>query len=322
MARSAADHARLPPASPDARAITRRQLARLRWLTTVAPALAVFGYETLRHGLLEPLLPTTYGNLLVGLLALALAFGFSRVVFRVVERLQAQALASEREATALAAVVQERERLSRELHDGLAQLVSYLLVRLDTVQGLVSEGRRVQAIAELEQLRRVADDLYADVRESISGLRSRVAERGLGAALREYTAAFEERHGIAVQLDLDAPAGALPALVELELFRIVQEALANVRKHARARTASVRLALSRADTLELVIGDDGEGFDRAALAGARCFGLAGMRERAESLGGSFEIESQPGAGTRVTVRVPIEPAPCGERDESLARLAR
>ena len=91
-----------------------------------------------------------------------------------------------REVAALNAVMDERARLSRELHDGLAQLVAFLLVRLDTMAGLVQADRRPEALAELEQLRGVADDLYLDVREAIAGLRSRISERGPVPSLREY----------------------------------------------------------------------------------------------------------------------------------------
>ncbi len=301
---------------------TRRELTRLKWFTTIVPAVVIFLYETVRHDFLDHLLPVATGNLLVGLLALVLAFAFSEFVFRIIERLQAQAVARSREVATLTAVVQERERLSRELHDGLAQLVSYLLVRLDTVQALVEGSRREEAIAELEQLRAVADHLYADVRESITGLRSRVAERGLLPALQDYTDEFEERYALGVTLEAGVLPDRLPPLVGLQLFRIVQEALTNVRKHARARHVRVALTMPRADLLQVVIADDGQGFDPASARGERSYGLVSMRERAESLGGSFQIESRPGCGTRVTVTVPIDRLACGAMDGTLAGITR
>lgn len=302
--------------------VTRRQLTRLKWLTTLVTAVAVFLYETVRHDFLDHLLSVAYGNLLVGLLALVLAFAFSEFVFRIVERLQAQAVARSHEVATLTAMVQERERLSRELHDGLAQLVAYLLVRLDTVQALVEGGRREDAIAELEQLRAVADTLYAEVRESIAGLRSRVAERGLLPALEDYADELEERYGFVVTVEASAPLDHLPPLVGLQLLRIVQEALTNVRKHARVQHAHVALTMPRADLLEVVIADDGQGFDPASSGGGRVYGLVGMRERAESLGGSLRIESQPGCGTRVMVTVPINTLGDGAVNGTLAGITR
>jgi signal transduction histidine kinase len=151
----------------------------------------------------------------------------------------------------------------------------------------------------------VADELYTDIRESISGLRARVADRGLIPALRDYAEEFEERHGIAVSLRADRPPSELSTLAELQLFRIVQEALTNVRKHAGARSASISLAQTTQDAFEIVVADDGVGFSPpASVARARALGVAGMRERAESLGGTLEVESEPGSGARVVVRIP------------------
>jgi signal transduction histidine kinase len=306
--------------------VSRRRLAQLKWLTTIVPAVTVFGYETVRHDLLEPLLPPAYGNLIVGLLTLALAWGFSELVFGIVDRLQAQAVARSREVATLQGVLQERERLSRELHDGLAQLVASMLVRLDTVAALLDAGRAREAAAEVERLRGVADDLYADIRESIAALRTRVSERGLPATLRDELAAFEERHGVAVDLRGAELATGLPPSAEYQLLRVVQEALANVRKHAGAGRDLVAFARPEPDLLELTVGDDGRGFAPAAAAqgAARSFGLAMMRERVEGLGGALRVESAPGCGTRVIARVPLDsaaPSAIGSEEGRDARAA-
>jgi signal transduction histidine kinase len=304
--------------------LSRRRLAQLRWLTTVAPALVVFLYDTARHNLLDGRWELDAGNLAVGLLALTLAYGFSAFVFGIVERSQARAVARSREVATLSAVIQERERLSRELHDGLAQLVAYLLVRVDTVTGLLAADRRGEAIAELERLREVADGLYVDIRESISDLRTRVSERGLAHALGDYLDEFEERHGVGVSLDVsDVPAD-LPPLAGYQLLRIAQEALANVRKHSGARHARVAFDRPAPGMLRMTIADDGVGFDPASLdtSGRRSWGLATMRERAESLGGSLEVESRPGEGARVIVSVPAQPTPGEARIEAHSTAAR
>ncbi len=288
--------------------LSARRLTQLKWLTTVVPAIAVFVYETVRHDLLDHRFPTDYGNLLVGFITLGFAFGFSQLIFRIVARLQAQAVARNRELAALSAVVEERERLSRELHDGLAQLVAYTIVRLDTVSDLLATQREAEALAELARLRSVADDLYADIRESIAALRTRLSERGLPATLADYLDAFEERHDIAVDLRGGELAADLSPLIGYQLLRMVQESLANVRKHAGATRAWVAFAQPQPGWLTLTIGDDGRGFDPAATVNHASLGLTMLRERAEGLGGRATIESRPGQGTRVVITFPSEQA--------------
>src|SRR5438046_839310 len=140
---------------------SRRELVQLKWLSTLVPGAAVLLYETVRYETLEHLLPgipPVVGNVLVALVLLLLTYAFASFVFRVVERVQNEAVRRGREVASLNAVLDERARLSRELHDGLAQLVTFLLVRLDTVETLIQADRGSEAVAELEQLRRVADD--------------------------------------------------------------------------------------------------------------------------------------------------------------------
>ena len=303
-----------PADSADEAHVSRRELRVLKWLTVLVPGTVVLIYEWAREEALEhvlPSLPTQYGNLIVWGLVLILTYLFSTFVFRVVERLQVEALARSRDVATMHAVVEERARLSRELHDGFAQLVAYLLVRIDTVTGLVTAQRTPDALAELERMRASTDDLYQDVRESITELRTEVAQRGLPATLREYADEYEERHGITVSVHGEDAASALPALAAYQVLRIAQEALANVRKHSAARHAWIELDAPTPGRLHLVIGDDGLGFDPTVSSHPvpRTFGLASMRERAESLGGQLTIESQPGRGTRIVVDVPLqEPA--------------
>jgi signal transduction histidine kinase len=308
--------------------VSRRELRQLKWLTALVPGTVVLIYETARQEALEhilPALPVQYGNLVVWLLVLLLTYAFATFVFSIVERLQAQAMARSRELATLSAVIEERTRLSRELHDGFAQLVAYLLVRIDTVEALVSAQRQEDAVVELERMRSVTDDLYQDVRESISELRTRVSERGLPATVREYVDAYEDRHDLTVHIDGDVTAESMPPLIAFQLLRIIQEALANVRKHANARNAWISFTRRSADGLEMVIGDDGEGFDPAlvpAEGSRKSYGLASMRERADSLGGELRLESRPGGGTRVIVSVPVKARAGGNRSGSLAPAAR
>jgi signal transduction histidine kinase len=314
-----------PP--PDSQ-VSRRELRQLKWLTALVPGTVVLIYESARQEALEhilPALPVEYGNLVVWALVLLLTYAFATFVFSIVERLQAQAMARSRELATLSAVMEERARLSRELHDGFAQLVAYLLVRIDTVEGLVAAHRTSEAMEELEGMRSVTDDLYQDVRESISELRTRVSERGLPATIREYVDAYEDRHGLSVHLEGEDIASTLPALIAFQLLRIIQEALANVRKHAHARNAWISFRRREANRLELTISDDGKGFEPDGLpaqeASPKTFGLASMRERVESLGGDLTLDSHPGEGTRVIVSIPLKRAG-GMGNGTLASAAR
>src|SRR5215831_13688990 len=250
--------------------VSRRELRRLKWLTALVPFTVLLIYEAARRETLEhilPALPVEYGNLVVWILVLLVTYGFAIIVFGVVERLQAQALARSREVAALHAVVEERARLSRELHDGFAQLVAYLLVRIDTVEALVSAQRQNEAMAELERMRSVTDDLYEDVRESISELRTRVSERGLAATVRQYDDAYEDRHDLTVILAGEDIAAGLPPLIAFQLLRVIQEALANVRKHAHAHNAWITFTRPDSNTLQMIVADDGQGFDPNVVPG-------------------------------------------------------
>jgi signal transduction histidine kinase len=204
------------------------------------------------------------------------------------------------------AVLEERYRLSREMHDGLAQTLGSLGWQLDHLKTLL-EKKELQAMGqELADTRRMVREAYMDVREAIDGLRLAVGHPGgLAAALAEYVADFQNRTGITTDFQVDDEAFSLPAQVELQLLRIVQEGLTNIRKHAAAPHAWVRLQ-PRPDLIELTIADNGQGFDPHLPRGRHHLGLAGMRERVQSLGGSLTLATSPGRGTRITVTIATE----------------
>jgi two-component system, NarL family, sensor histidine kinase DegS len=307
--------------------VSRRELRLLKWLTALlVPGTIILIYELVRQEALEhllPALPSQYGTLVVWGLVLLITYLFSTFVFRVVDRLQSQALARGRDVATMRAVLEERARLSRELHDGFAQLVAFLLVRIDTVTDLVAVGRRPEALAELDRMRSSTDDLYQDVREAITELRTELAQRGLPATLREYAEEYEERHGVTVSLHGEDATSALSSVAAYQLLRIVQEGLANVRKHAGAHRAWLEFDTRGDRQLHVVIGDDGLGFDPLATERKpRSFGLTSMRERAEGLGGQLAIESQRGRGTRILVELPIESTADANSRAALATAAR
>ncbi|MFN8516060.1 MAG: ATP-binding protein, partial [Thermomicrobiales bacterium] len=177
-------------------------------------------------------------------------------------------------------------------------------------QELLRQGQVERASAQLGQFAEAARAAYADVREQILGLRTTLGDgQGLTEALGDYLAHWQEQSGVRVELLTAAPAESLravPPLIEVQLLRIIQEALSNTRKHAAAHRAAVEITAQDA-TLVVRIADDGIGFNPAA-PGNTTFpgvGLASMRERAAAIGGDFAVETAPGRGTSVVVRVPF-----------------
>lgn len=203
------------------------------------------------------------------------------------------------------AIVEERYRLAREIHDGLAQTLGALGWQMDYLQSLVKSGDTATAADLLAAARQAVREAYLDVREAIDGLRLAVDHPGgLASALADYVEEFRQRTGLAVELttpDRDVP---LTPEASLQLLRIAQECLTNVRKHAAASRVWVELR-SLPGRVELTVADDGRGFDPEAPRGRQHVGLVGMRERAHSLGGSLTVATRPGHGTRVTVQVPV-----------------
>jgi signal transduction histidine kinase len=209
------------------------------------------------------------------------------------------------------AIQGERERIARDMHDGLAQVLAYVNTKSQAVEEMLADGKVAEARAQLSELAAAARSVYVDVREAILNLSAPASsDRGVAAALEEYAALFAESSKLAVHFKASPEAGraVLSAAARAEVFSIAREALTNVRKHARAHRVSLKLTLDERD-LVLVIADDGVGFEADVLAiGPERwphFGLAGMRERAEMIRGSIAWHSRPGAGTQVELHVPV-----------------
>jgi signal transduction histidine kinase len=204
------------------------------------------------------------------------------------------------------AVAEERLRIAHEMHDGLAQVLAYVNTKAQAVREFLRAGRAEEAVRQLDQLAAAAREVYGDVRESIIGLRGAAgAEWRLVEALDEFVATWQLDSGVACRLRVDRGLR-FPSAIELQLLRIVQEALANVRKHAKARHVEVDMQV-RNHTLLLTVGDDGAGFNPAELGRSEFprFGLATMRERAESIGGKLEVVSSSGGGTLIKLELPV-----------------
>lgn len=196
--------------------------------------------------------------------------------------------------------MKERERLARELHDGLAQSLGivYAHARSGADEG---EIRR-----SLDRIAEVSARAYEEVRQAIFGLRL-AGGTNLATALGEYLREFTRQTGLPADLVIEGEgATALSLEAEVQVVRIVQEALANVWRHARATRATVSFTAD-GDNVVVAIEDDGIGFAVENLEGGqRHFGLLTMRERAESVGGALTVDSTPDRGTRVTVRLPLK----------------
>jgi signal transduction histidine kinase len=240
------------------------------------------------------------------------------------------------------AVENERERIAREMHDGLAQVLGYVNTKSQAVEELLAHGRVADARGQLGELGSAARSLYVDVREAILGLRSPIGgEVGLARAIDEYATRFAEasKLGVAVEISAAARAASLPPESEAHVFRILQESLTNVRKHAAA--ARVVVALDRiGDELRLEVRDDGRGFAAAAVVGmpdgARApvrhqpalqeletpvevaaagpaaawphYGIAAMRERAAQIGARIYWSNGSQGGGVVRLDVPVTTA--------------
>jgi PAS domain S-box-containing protein len=208
----------------------------------------------------------------------------------------------------------ERRHLARELHDEVGQTLTALRLLL-TPGGDLPDATK----SRLEQAQQLVDELFERVRALSFDLRPAALEHlGLVSALLTFFERYSEQTGILVDFKHQGVAGRLPPEVETTAYRIVQEALTNVARHAGVAGASVRV-WAGVDTLGVQIEDSGRGFDpEAARATPRSSGLAGMQERVSLLNGHLTIESRPGAGTQITAELPIGGQESGVRDQGSA----
>ena len=213
--------------------------------------------------------------------------------------LQAQLLTQAREA----GVLEERQRMAREIHDTLAQGLTGIITQLEAAQRTGQEGERERRIGNAKQLAR---DSLAEARRSVQALRPQALEGArLPDALTAETARWSATTGIKAEVTTTGDARPLHPEVEVTLLRVAQEALANVAKHAGASHAGVTLSYME-DVVTLDVRDDGSGFRQngTPLPGGG-FGLTTMRQRVTRLAGHLEIESEPGGGTAISASVPL-----------------
>lgn len=207
-------------------------------------------------------------------------------------------------ARALQAQEAERKRIARDLHDETAQALAALLIRLRVARGLSDPSARESV---LEEVRTQVSEVLEGVRRFARGLRPpALDELGLVAAVESHARSLAETTGLEVEVDADSVDGLLHPEAELAIYRIIQEALSNVVRHAEATRATVRIR-HRADRVTATITDNGKGFSVQEVMSdqQRGLGLFGMEERAGLLAGRLWVRSTPGAGTTVEVAIPV-----------------
>lgn len=221
-----------------------------------------------------------------------------------------------RELTAHLEQVQEqqRARIAREIHDELGQALTVLRIDLTRLNERLGEPREVlqqnleNALSVLDQASETARTISENLRPGMLDL------LGLEAALEHHVKRFTETTGIPCHLSIDSPVELNPGdRVATTIFRIVQESLTNIARHAKAGQAVVRLA-NLGQELVVIVEDDGCGFESTKNLGRSHFGLLGISERAQSLGGSISVESKPGKGTRIEASLPLKEMEEGTSD--------
>ncbi|MBT9177387.1 MAG: Signal transduction histidine-protein kinase/phosphatase DegS [Firmicutes bacterium] len=201
---------------------------------------------------------------------------------------------------------EERRRLARDMHDGPAQMLANVVLRAEICERLL-DADLAQVRGELRSLKEVVCGSIKDIRRVIVDLRPMALDDlGLVPALKRYISDVKEQRRLLVELSVQGLERRMPSAVEVAGFRIVQEGLNNVLKHARAAKVQVKIEFGE-DTLLISITDDGQGFavDEALTERGEHFGLLSMRERVQLLEGTCQIESAPGRGASIMVRLPI-----------------
>jgi two-component system sensor histidine kinase DegS len=206
-------------------------------------------------------------------------------------------------------IEEERMRIARDMHDGPAQSMSNLVLQAEILERLVGRNPD-QMMSELQDFKNSVRNALEETRQLIFDLRPMTLDDlGLVPTLRKYIKEYGDKYGFTTRFNVVGEERRLPGNTEGTLFRIIQEALTNVQKHAHARTAEITINMGK-ERIVATIRDDGDGFEvpkvEANLARNRNLGLISMRERSELERGTLEIRSQPGKGTEIRVEIRLE----------------
>ena len=205
-------------------------------------------------------------------------------------------------------IIQERTRLSHELHDSLAQTIASLRIQIRVIDETFHSNDEKSIWHQMERIEYTIDQANTQLRELIAHFRVPINEQGLVPSIEETVRRTQEEMGIPVYFQNEWPEQELTPEVELNVLRIVQECLVNIRKHSQAEVVRVLLSY-RNDTNFVLIEDDGIGFDESSIVseGGLHLGLNILRDRAREIGADLQIESEPGDGTRINLQFKIEP---------------
>jgi signal transduction histidine kinase len=240
----------------------------------------------------------------VALLAIGISFKLLAIQIEERKRLQTSLASAERKA----GMLEERQRLAREIHDTLAQGFASIIVHLERAEQINGLGGS-PAKGHIDLARSVAREGLEESRRMLGALRPEILERrALPEAVTRFCEEWSRRSGIPSKLEINGAPSPMHPDIELTLLRGVQESLTNVARHSGARSAAVTLSYME-DIIVLDVQDDGKGFvpgsDNAAGDRKSGFGLHGMRERVEALEGSLQVESAPGEGTTISLMLPV-----------------
>ena len=201
-------------------------------------------------------------------------------------------------------IQEERNMIANELHDSLAQTLASLRFQVRILDQTLQPTSDYMAIMSLEQVEHGLDEAYTDLRELIAHCRVPIEQQGLLPSIERVVSKFREETGIHILLQCECQDPDVPANMEMNIYRIVQEALTNIKKHANAHIVRVLLSCNDKGQFRILVENDGEGFDKKAIKSkeGQHLGLTIMQERARHLGGQLRIESEPDEGTRIELK--------------------
>lgn len=280
----------------------RARYLLLKLLTILGPTLFVTAGEIVRTVYLRVHFSPATVSLIAIATTLVGAVIFSWYVFRAMEHLEQERRTYKEAMLSL----QERERIAREMHDGVAQNLAVLKLEAYKIREALGHVDHTEEVREdVDQLETLVSQTYLEVRQTLYDLRaSHRLHEGFWPAIEHQVEAFERHTSIDVVLEKHCPPHELwNELASVQILRIIQEALANVRQHAKAHQVVIG-CVDEGRLVRFTIGDDGEGFDVDRISNrTEHYGLSVMRERAEAIDGCLRVTSQPGRGTTVTLEI-------------------
>lgn len=205
---------------------------------------------------------------------------------------------------------EERKRIARDIHDGVAQTIANVVLRAEIAEKMMARQDSASVLSEIDELKGQARSGLEEIRKIIFNLRPMALDDlGIVPILRKFTQDFEEKEKIRTKFELHGKESRLPSAMEVAIFRLIQEAFTNVLKHADATFVSLDITY-QLQMVKITIHDNGKGFQmesiQSKMTGGTHYGLLGMKERVELLEGRFEIESRPNGGTQITMLIPIK----------------